>query len=69
MTVLWWILIGWWWRPLCWLGRVALWLIFWPIGLWRSLRNGQRKSERRARSLSHSPAEIGKGYRYPFDDR
>jgi hypothetical protein len=33
--------------PLFWLGRVLLWIVFWPIGLWRSVRHGRRKSERR----------------------
>lgn len=30
-----------------WLGRVTLWLVFWPVGLWRSVRHGRRKSELR----------------------
>jgi hypothetical protein len=42
-----WLLVGWWWNPLKWLGRVCLWLVLWPIGLWRSLRHGRKKSEQR----------------------
>lgn len=30
-----------------WLGRVGLWLVFWPVGLWRSLRHGRRKDRDR----------------------
>ena len=48
-----WLTIGWVWSPTKWLGRVALWLLCWPLGLWRSwvhhhatqaarLRRGQR---------------------------
>lgn len=65
-SLAWWLLVGWWWAPACWVGRVLLWLIFWPVGLWRSLRHGAKKDRARART---SPAEIGKGYRYPVDDR
>lgn len=43
----WWLLVGWWWAPACWAGRVLLWLVVWPLGLWRSLRHGQRKAARR----------------------
>lgn len=42
-----WLTIGWWWAPLCWAGRVALWLFFWPAGLWRSLRHGHKADARR----------------------
>lgn len=45
-----WIVVGWWWGPLKWAGRVGLWLIMWPIGLWRSVVHGQNKRERRASS-------------------
>jgi hypothetical protein len=30
-----------------WLGRVSLWIVFLPLGLWRSIRHGRRKSEQR----------------------
>jgi hypothetical protein len=30
-----------------WLGRVFLWLVFLPLGLWRSIRHGRKKSEER----------------------
>ena len=32
-----WLLVGWWWGPVKWLGRVLLWLVLWPVGLWRSI--------------------------------
>ena len=32
--------------PFTWAGRVALWLLFWPVGLWRSIRHGRRKDQR-----------------------
>jgi hypothetical protein len=35
-------------RFLKWLGRVTLWFVFLPIGLWRSIRHGQRKAIQRA---------------------
>jgi len=35
------------WGFVKWLGRVALWIVFLPLGLWRSVRHGRRKSERR----------------------
>lgn len=44
-----WLLVGWYWRPLCWAGRVTLWLVFWPLGLWRSWRAGRRRDHLRAR--------------------
>jgi hypothetical protein len=43
----WWLLVGWWWAPACWAGRVTLWVFAWPLGLWRSIRHGQRKQARR----------------------
>lgn len=43
----WWLLVGWWWAPATWAGRVMLWLVAWPLGLWRSLRHSQRKAARR----------------------
>jgi hypothetical protein len=43
----WWLLVGWWWAPCTWAGRVTLWLFAWPLGLWRSIRHGQRKQARR----------------------
>jgi hypothetical protein len=44
---IWWLIIGWWWAPACWLGRCLLWLVAWPLGLWRSIRHGQKASARR----------------------
>jgi len=47
-----WCLIGWWWGPAAWAGRVALWLVLWPAGLWRSFvhhgKNRDRRIERKA---------------------
>jgi hypothetical protein len=37
--------------PLFWLGRVSLWLLFLPLGLWRSIRHGKKQSERRQAKL------------------
>jgi hypothetical protein len=44
-----WLLVGWWWEPTKLLGRILLWLLFWPIGLWRSIRHHQDKREGRER--------------------
>lgn len=48
-SAIWWLVIGWWWAPACWMGRVLLWLVAWPAGLWRSHRHAQRADARRAR--------------------
>ncbi len=37
----------WMFAPFLWLGRVLLWFILLPVGIWRSIRHGRRKSERR----------------------
>lgn len=44
-----WLVVGWWWEPTKWLGRVSLWIVFWPIGLWRSVRHGRKNREARER--------------------
>jgi hypothetical protein len=44
-----WTLIGWWWGPLKWAGRMLLWLFLWPVGLWRSIRHHQDTQEGRQR--------------------
>lgn len=44
-----WLLVGWWWLPLAKLGRVLLWMLFWPAGLWRSMRHGRKTRESRER--------------------
>lgn len=31
------------WNFVKWLGRVMLWLVFLPLGLWRSIRHGRKK--------------------------
>jgi hypothetical protein len=43
-----WTLVGWYWEPLCWVGRMLLWLIP-PLGAWRSGRKGRKNRERRER--------------------
>lgn len=44
-----WVGVGWWWEPLCWAGRMSLWLLLFPIGLWRSVRKGRKNRELRER--------------------
>jgi hypothetical protein len=29
------------------LGRITLWILCFPLGLWRSVRHGQKKSEKK----------------------
>lgn len=43
-----WLLVGWWWEPLCWAARMALWSIP-PLGAWRSSRKGRKNREARER--------------------
>ena len=44
-----WLVVGWWWEPTKWIGRVLLWLCCWPLGLWRSIRHGRKNREARER--------------------
>ena len=44
-----WLLVGWWWLPFTKMGRIALWLFVWPLGLWRSIVKGRKDRERRQR--------------------
>lgn len=30
-----------------WLGRVSLWIVLLPVGIWRSVRHGRKQSEAR----------------------
>lgn len=39
-------------NPITFAGRVLLWIFAWPLGLWRSLRHGQKKDARRASKLN-----------------
>ena len=39
--VVYWSLVGWWWGPTKWVGRVLLWVLFLPLGLWRSVVHGR----------------------------
>lgn len=45
----WWLLIGWWLAPALWLGRVCLWLLFFPLGIWRSVAHSRNKRDKRER--------------------
>lgn len=45
-----WGLVGWWWEPMCWIGRMILWIPpFTIIGVWRSGRKGRKNREARER--------------------
>lgn len=44
-----WLTIGWLWEPAKLLGRVGLWLVAWPLGLWRSIVHGRERRENKAR--------------------
>lgn len=33
--------------PVFWLGRVLLWIVFFPLGIWRSLVHHRKKGQRR----------------------
>lgn len=46
--IVYWLLLGWWWEPLCWAGRMLCWLIP-PIGIWRSARHGRKMQNARLR--------------------
>lgn len=37
--------------PVFWLGRVTLWVVFLPLGIWRSIRHGKKQSEKRQAKL------------------
>lgn len=44
-----WLLVGWWWEPLAWAGRMSAWIVFFPVGMWLSLRKARRNREARER--------------------
>jgi hypothetical protein len=44
-----WLLIGWWWEPLAWAGRMLGWVVFLPFGIWRTVRKGRKNREARER--------------------
>jgi hypothetical protein len=54
-----------------WCGRVTLWVVFWPVGLWRSFRHGERKRAKKMeqiiREVHHLPpsAEIYRTHPLP----
>jgi len=49
-----WTLIGWWWEPTKWGGRMLLWLFAWPVGLWRThVRHQDRVTRQQARYMAH----------------
>lgn len=33
--------------PFTWLGRVTLWFLLLPVGIWRSIHHGRKKTERK----------------------
>jgi hypothetical protein len=35
------------WGMLKWMGRVMLWLLIWPVGLWRSIVRSNKKRDKR----------------------
>ncbi len=35
------------WSFMKWCGRVTLWLVFLPLGLWRSIKHGQKQRQER----------------------
>jgi len=37
--------------PIFWLGRVLLWVVFFPLGIWRSLVHHRKKGERRTADM------------------
>lgn len=47
--VVWWLLVGWYWAPAKWLGRVLLWVLFFPLGLWRSIVHGRNTRDAKTR--------------------
>lgn len=48
-----WLFVGWWLAPILWLGRVSLWVLFFPLGIWRSIAHSRAKSENRQRRGFH----------------
>lgn len=44
-----WLSIGWLWEPLAWMGRVTLWLVFLPLGVFLSWRKARANAEGRLR--------------------
>ena len=38
-------------RVFTWFGRVLLWVVFLPVGLWRSIHHGRRKETERLTKL------------------
>ena len=37
--------------PIFWAGRVSLWILVLPLGIWRSVRHGRKQSEKRQAKL------------------
>jgi hypothetical protein len=44
-----WIFVGWWLGPVKWIGRVLLWLVFFPAGIWRSYVHHKKTGAARER--------------------
>ncbi len=51
-----WLLVGWWWGPTKWLGRVLLWLFLLPVGIWRSVAHGRKTREAKQRRGAEAAA-------------
>jgi len=43
------------WAVVKWAGRVTLWVVFWPLGLWRSWRHGRDKDMARLEQKLRGP--------------
>ena len=35
-----WLLVGWWWGPAKWVGRMLLWIFLFPVGIWLLVAGG-----------------------------
>lgn len=43
--------------PFLWLGRVLLWIVFFPLGIWRSVVNRRKKEQRRREKFEREMQE------------
>jgi len=44
--------------PFFWLGRVVLWVVFFPLGIWRSVRHTRKKDIRKQEALTREQMAI-----------
>lgn len=50
-----WIFVGWWWGPAKFLGRLLLWIVFCPVGLWRSIvHHTDKRHDRMRRGITQA---------------